>query len=106
MSGNEARLRRFDIARELMADGCTIPSDGTITAELERRLALQLAATLEASRGLAAPVVLRGLLSEEDIEQIYEYAEAFDSKSPASDDGEDAGPSLEPGSAEWLQTPI
>ena len=103
--GSEARLRRFDVVRELIASSGngSLPDADTIQIEVERRLKLQVQQTLERSRGLPRPVVLRGLLTEEEIADIFAYIDSVESSSShVNDDDDDDEAELVPGSAEWV----
>lgn len=88
---------------------------------LSERMAQRLARRLRRSAHFAAPLVLRNLLTEEEIKRIFEYVEelgvCMESATRGRDaQGDDAGhydedsesqgmdeaPAPEPGSAEWL----
>ena len=115
MAGNESRLHRFDIACELMKEGRNHTLD-ELNAEVERRLAQRVQDLLAESRGLPDPVILRGLLSQNDIEAVSSFSSTFAELAAApqsnreddcsnehshDEDGEDHV-TFEPGSAEWL----
>lgn len=98
--GGEARLRRFDLARELMAeDEWQHASREDFCSELEKRLNTQLEVALEAGRGLPPPIVLRSLLSEQDVSAIFAYVASVTGQVEDSDGCEEA---FEPGSEAWL----
>ena len=103
--GNEAKLRRFHVVRELIASSGSLPDADTINAEVERRMALQVQQALEQSRGLPSPIVLRSLLTDEEIARIFAYIDSVDSVDAATNNPHESGEDeaeLVPGSAEWV----
>lgn len=103
--GNEAKLRRFEVVRDLLAsNNGTMPDAETIEVEVKRRLDVQVKQVLERSRGLPNPVVLRNVLTEEDISSIFEHIDSISATPMTSpSDQSDDEDNLVPGSEKWMK---